>query len=122
MVSLSIENFYNSTNLVDKRSLLHYEIFYKAAPSRKSPVGYRFIWDMAGPEGHRLITCSIFRQFRNVSMFDGKDACSKDIWDLKVLGAGPRDGNLASKGAFLLYLHPWTQYAVYVEAITIKSK
>ena len=58
-------------------------------------------------------------------MFDGKDACSKDIWDFKELAVSPydRQGNLSEfQKALLFPLQPWTQYAVYVEAVTIKSK
>merc|ERR1719187_1135971 len=50
-IYFNFEDFYHSDNLSDKRSLLRYDVFYKEAP------------------------------FKNVSIFDGKDACSKDTWE-----------------------------------------
>ena len=80
---------------------------------------------------------------RNVSIFDGQDACSKGTWEKIEIPAtdgskdvAPAERNISEseavapaeadkppkRSSYLSSLKPWTQYAFYVEAVTIKSK
>ena len=58
---------------------------------------------------------------RNVSIFDGQDACSKGTWEKIEIPATDPD-KPPKRSSYLPNLKPWTQYAFYVEAVTIKSK
>lgn len=60
---------------------------------------------------------------RNVTMFDGRDACSSDGWQVDDIGAGqiPNKPN----GTFPVLigrLQPYTQYAYYLRTYTVASE
>ncbi|KAL4228229.1 hypothetical protein ACF0H5_013662 [Mactra antiquata] len=55
---------------------------------------------------------------KNVSIFQGRDACSDDLWKSK----DPCTGEKCTPSLnYILGLRPWTQYAVYVRAMTISK-
>lgn len=57
---------------------------------------------------------------KNVSIYQGRDACSDDLW--KTVEVPPdRDPNATVIHAFITSLKPWTQYAVYVQTLTISK-
>ncbi|KAK8757577.1 hypothetical protein V5799_004791 [Amblyomma americanum] len=68
----------------DRRSLLGYVIYYREA------------------------------QFQNVTIYDGRDACKRDVWKMV-------DANQGVDLQLIAHLKPATQYAVYVKAYTIPS-
>ncbi|KAK3098802.1 hypothetical protein FSP39_023260 [Pinctada imbricata] len=58
--------------------------------------------------------------FKNVSIYDGRDACSEDIWSTKdVLNKSDREEEFVSN--LIVSLKPWTQYAVYIQTYTTSS-
>nr|UTM63729.1 Insulin-like receptor [Riptortus pedestris] len=70
--------------------------------------------------------------YRNVTMYDGRDACGGDGWRVDDVSASEvpiRDGNKTSGGEethelnhILTRLTPFTQYAFYVKTYTIASE
>ena len=76
--------------LGDKRAIISYVIKYKEAP------------------------------FQNVSMFEGRDACSDDIWKTRDMLNTPNK-NSSCITSLLVQLRPWTQYAVFVKTYTTSN-
>lgn len=58
--------------------------------------------------------------FRNVSMFEGRDACGGDAWTLEDIQDPNR--NSTSVIHILTHLKPYTQYAYYVRTYTVASE
>lgn len=58
-----------------------------------------------------------FRPFKNVTEYDGQDACGSNSWNMVDVDLPP---NKEGEPGILLHgLKPWTQYAVYVKAVTL---
>lgn len=74
----------------DIRSLLGYVVYYMPAP------------------------------YRNVSLYDGRDACGGDGW--KVEDVQNASSNNSVIDVFLSHLRPYTQYAYYIKTYTIASE
>nr|WEY17517.1 insulin-like growth factor 1 receptor [Anadara broughtonii] len=74
------------------------------------------------PDNRKLLSYVIYYKeapTKDVSIYDGRDACSENVWQTKdVL-------NNSEKPEFfitiIVNLHPWTQYAVYVQTYTTAS-
>ncbi|XP_076101459.1 insulin-like peptide receptor isoform X2 [Mytilus galloprovincialis] len=75
----------------DTRALISYVIKYKEAP------------------------------FQNVSIFEGRDACSDDIWKTRDILNKNTMKNSKTIPALLVQLRPWTQYAVFVQTYMTSS-
>lgn len=58
-----------------------------------------------------------FRPFKNVTEYDGQDACGSNSWNMVDVDLPPNKD--AEPGILLHGLKPWTQYAVYVKAVTL---
>lgn len=57
------------------------------------------------------------RPFKNVTEYDGQDACGSNSWNMVDVDLPP---NKEGEPGILLHgLKPWTQYAVYVKAVTL---
>ncbi|XP_052100450.1 insulin-like peptide receptor isoform X1 [Mytilus californianus] len=75
----------------DTRALISYVIKYKEAP------------------------------FQNVSIFEGRDACSDDSWKTRDILNKNTMKNSKTIPALLVQLRPWTQYAVFVQTYMTSS-
>ncbi|XP_059620313.1 insulin-like receptor isoform X2 [Phlebotomus argentipes] len=58
--------------------------------------------------------------FKNVSLYDGRDACGSDGW--KVDDVGRDSGRQSSISYLLPRLEPYTQYAYYVKTYTVATE
>lgn len=63
----------------------------------------------------------LFRPTRNVSMYDGRDACNSDGWEVKEVSVDDQSINSTHVEYLLMGLKPFTDYAVYVKTYTIRS-
>lgn len=59
------------------------------------------------------------RPFQNVSEYVGQDACGAQSWN--VLDVELPLSSEQAPGVALLNLRPWTQYAIFVRAITLTT-
>ena len=57
------------------------------------------------------------RPFQNITEFDGQDGCGSNSWNMLDVEA-PQDAN-RDPGVQLHPLKPWTQYAIFIKAITL---
>lgn len=57
------------------------------------------------------------RPFKNVTEYDGQDACGSNSWNMVDVDLPPNKD--VEPGILLQGLKPWTQYAVYVKAVTL---
>lgn len=57
------------------------------------------------------------RPFKNVTEYDGQDACGSNSWNMVDVDLPPNKD--VEPGILLHGLKPWTQYAVYVKAVTL---
>ncbi|XP_031443012.1 insulin-like growth factor 1 receptor isoform X2 [Clupea harengus] len=55
--------------------------------------------------------------FQNITEFDGQDGCGSNSWNMLDVEA-PQDAN-RDPGVQLHPLKPWTQYAIFIKAITL---
>jgi hypothetical protein len=61
--------------------------------------------------------------YQNVTIFDGRDACSTNVWKVDDFEAGvENDNNDTTLMHIITYLKPYTQYALYVKTYTIASE
>lgn len=58
--------------------------------------------------------------FRNVTMFEGRDACGGDAWTLEDILDSNRNESTVTH--ILTHLKPYTQYAYYVRTYTVASE
>lgn len=57
------------------------------------------------------------RPYKNVTEYDGQDACGSNSWNMVDVDLPPNKD--VEPGILLQGLKPWTQYAVYVKAVTL---
>ncbi|KAM3610116.1 uncharacterized protein V6R79_025621 [Siganus canaliculatus] len=77
-------------------------------------------WENYRPPGQDLISFIVYYKespFQNITEFDGQDGCGSNSW-LMVDVDFPQDN--AGPSASLQHLKPWTQYAIFVKAITLQ--
>lgn len=56
--------------------------------------------------------------FQNITEFDGQDGCGSNSWNMVDVDL-PQDKNTDPR-VLLKHLKPWTQYAIFVRAITLQ--
>lgn len=61
--------------------------------------------------------CLSFRPHKNVTEYDGQDACGSNSWNMVDVDLPPDKDT--EPGILLQGLKPWTQYAIYVKAVTL---
>ncbi|XP_018333468.1 insulin-like receptor [Agrilus planipennis] len=66
------------------------------------------------------IVYSMEAPYKNVTLYDGRDACGEDGW--RVDDVGTQDGNDGYIKHSLVGLKPFTQYAYYVKTYTIATE
>ncbi|XP_076880952.1 insulin-like growth factor 1b receptor isoform X2 [Brachyhypopomus gauderio] len=78
-------------------------------------------WERYRPPDYRdLVSFVVYYKetpFQNITEFDGQDGCGSNSW-MTVDVDLPQDRN-KNPGVFLSGLKPWTQYAVFVKAVTL---
>ncbi|NXL68134.1 INSRR protein, partial [Chordeiles acutipennis] len=80
-------------------------------------------WERYRPPEYRdLLSFIVYYKespFQNVSEYVGQDACGAQSWN--VLDVEPPLSSEQAPGVALLNLRPWTQYAIFVRAITLTT-
>uniref|UniRef100_A0A452VNF3 Tyrosine-protein kinase receptor n=1 Tax=Ursus maritimus TaxID=29073 RepID=A0A452VNF3_URSMA len=78
-------------------------------------------WHRYRPPDYRdLISFTVYYKeapFKNVTEYDGQDACGSNSWNMVDVDLPPNKD--VDPGILLQGLKPWTQYAVYVKAVTL---
>lgn len=71
------------------------------------------------PSAQWLTRCVSSRPYRNVTEFDGQDACGSNSWviaDVEPPSRPTTDGKKTENPGYLIRpLKPWTQYAIMVK-------
>lgn len=62
--------------------------------------------------------CAFTSAFQNITEFDGRDGCGSNSWHMVDVDL-PQDKNI-DPNVTLQHLKPWTQYAIFVKAITLQ--
>lgn len=57
------------------------------------------------------------RPFQNITEYEGQDGCGSNSWNM--VDVELRQDKDSDPGVLLSNLKPWTQYAVFVKAITL---
>ncbi|KAM8890940.1 insulin-like growth factor 1a receptor [Spinachia spinachia] len=82
----------------------------------------RLTWERYRPPDYRdLISFIVYYKespFKNITEFDGQDGCGSNSWHMVDVDF-PQDRNDDPKVS-LQQLKPWTQYAIFVKAITLQ--
>ncbi|KAE8618313.1 hypothetical protein XENTR_v10009352 [Xenopus tropicalis] len=81
----------------------------------------KFTWERYRPPDYRdLISFTVYYKealFHNVTEYDGQDACGSNSWNMVDVDLPA--SKESDPGILLQGLKPWTQYAIYVKAITL---
>uniref|UniRef100_A0AAY4BLE4 Tyrosine-protein kinase receptor n=1 Tax=Denticeps clupeoides TaxID=299321 RepID=A0AAY4BLE4_9TELE len=81
----------------------------------------KLIWERYRPPDYRdLLSFTVYYKeapFQNITEFDGQDGCGSDSWHM--VDVDPPKDKEAYPGVMLSRLKPWTQYAIFVKAITL---
>ncbi|KAI4791264.1 hypothetical protein KUCAC02_034110, partial [Chaenocephalus aceratus] len=89
----------------------------------------KLTWQRYPPHGlqrphqlHRVLQGGVsspdVRPFQNITEFEGQDGCGSNSWNMVDVELRPDKDS--DPGVLLAALKPWTQYAVFVKAITLK--
>ncbi|KAH0620064.1 hypothetical protein JD844_014615 [Phrynosoma platyrhinos] len=78
-------------------------------------------WEQYRPKDYRdLISFTVYYKeapFKNVTEYDGQDACGSNSWNMVDVDLPSNKED--NPGILLQPLKPWTQYAIYVKAVTL---
>ncbi|KAG9340757.1 hypothetical protein JZ751_020349 [Albula glossodonta] len=81
----------------------------------------KLTWERYRPPDYRdLISFIVYYKeapFQNITEFDGQDGCGSNSWNMVDVDL-PQDKD-QDPGVLLSPLKPWTQYAIFVKAITL---
>uniref|UniRef100_A0A8C1I659 Insulin-like growth factor 1 receptor n=1 Tax=Cyprinus carpio TaxID=7962 RepID=A0A8C1I659_CYPCA len=81
----------------------------------------KLTWERYRPPDYRdLISFIVYYKeapFQNITEFDGQDGCGSNSWNMVDVDL-PQDKS-ADPGVLLSPLKPWTQYAIFVKAVTL---
>ncbi|XP_078138968.1 insulin-like growth factor 1a receptor [Centroberyx gerrardi] len=82
----------------------------------------KLTWERYRPPDYRdLISFIVYYKespFQNITEFDGQDGCGTNSWNMVDVDL-PQDKNTDPR-VLLKHLKPWTQYAIFVKAITLQ--
>uniref|UniRef100_A0A673C765 Tyrosine-protein kinase receptor n=1 Tax=Sphaeramia orbicularis TaxID=375764 RepID=A0A673C765_9TELE len=82
----------------------------------------RLSWERYQPQDYAdLVSFIVYYKeapFQNITEFDGQDGCGSNSWHMVDVDL-PQDPNTDPK-ITLHHLKPWTQYAIFVKAITLQ--
>uniref|UniRef100_A0A672MR32 Insulin-like growth factor 1 receptor n=1 Tax=Sinocyclocheilus grahami TaxID=75366 RepID=A0A672MR32_SINGR len=81
----------------------------------------KLTWERYRPPDYRdLISFIVYYKeapFQNITEFDGQDGCGSNSWNMVDVDL-PQEKS-ADPGVLLSPLKPWTQYAIFVKAVTL---
>ncbi|GCC16461.1 hypothetical protein chiPu_0021377 [Chiloscyllium punctatum] len=80
-------------------------------------------WERYRPPDYRdLISFIVYYKeapFQNLTEYDGQDACGSNSWSM--VDVDLPQSKTQEPGVYLTNLKPWTQYAIFVKAITLAT-
>lgn len=101
----------------DYRDLISFIVYFKEAYVFLSVAPGRLAAAERG-SAHPLTTDLLFpRPFQNITEYEGQDGCGSNSWTM--VDVELRQDRDSDPGVLLSGLKPWTQYAVFVKAITL---
>lgn len=109
MLLIKFDNF--KIHMEDPRSLLGYLIYYREAYVALIKFNFSIL----------LISLNLFREHRNVTVFDGQDACSNNEWTVVEFDTMKDDDGQDYHEHVIAELKPYTQYALYIKTYTIDT-
>ncbi|XDV28919.1 hypothetical protein PO909_032112 [Leuciscus waleckii] len=81
----------------------------------------KLTWERYRPPDYRdLISFIVYYKeapFQNITEFDGQDGCGSNSWNMVDVDLPPEKST--DPGVLLTPLKPWTQYAIFVKAVTL---
>ncbi|RXN38562.1 insulin-like growth factor 1 receptor [Labeo rohita] len=81
----------------------------------------KLTWDRFRPPNSRdLVSFIVYYKeapFQNLTEFDGQDGCGSDSWNMVDVDLS--EDQTQNPGVTLSMLKPWTQYAIFVKAVTL---
>ncbi|XP_068612827.1 insulin-like growth factor 1 receptor [Brachionichthys hirsutus] len=93
----------------------------KFKSNRTSSTRIKLTWQRYHPPDYRdLISFILYYKeapFQNITEFEGQDGCGSNSWNMVDVELGAEKDS--DPGVLLTALKPWTQYAVFVKAITL---
>uniref|UniRef100_A0A8C9W9Q8 Tyrosine-protein kinase receptor n=1 Tax=Scleropages formosus TaxID=113540 RepID=A0A8C9W9Q8_SCLFO len=103
----------------DRASCESHIIKFKANSTSSNRI--KLTWERYRPPDYRdLISFIVYYKeapFQNITEFDGQDGCGSNSWNMVDVEL-PKDKD-SDPGVLLSPLKPWTQYAIFVKAITL---
>ncbi|KAG7521570.1 insulin-like growth factor 1 receptor [Solea senegalensis] len=78
-------------------------------------------WERYHPNNRDLISFIVYYKespFQNITEFDGQDGCGSNSWHMVDVDL-PQDKN-SDPEVSLPHLKPWTQYGIFVKAVTLQ--
>ncbi|KAM4747534.1 insulin-like growth factor 1 receptor [Rhinophrynus dorsalis] len=103
----------------DRASCESHVLNFVSNSTRKNRI--MLTWERYRPPDYRdLISFTVYYKeapFSNVTEYDGQDACGSNSWNMVDVDLPPSKEK--NPGILLQGLKPWTQYAIYVKAITL---
>ncbi|TRY66414.1 hypothetical protein DNTS_003373 [Danionella cerebrum] len=103
----------------ERASCESYILKFKSNHTQSSRI--KLTWERYRPPDYRdLISFIVYYKeapFQNITEFDGQDGCGSNSWNMVDVDL-PQE-KTQDPGVFLSPLKPWTQYAVFVKAVTL---
>ncbi|XP_023669780.2 insulin-like growth factor 1b receptor [Paramormyrops kingsleyae] len=103
----------------DRASCESHIIKFKSNSTSSNKI--KLTWERYRPPDYRdLISFIIYYKeapFQNITEFDGQDGCGSNSWNMVDVEL-PKEKDV-DPGVLLSPLKPWTQYAIFVKAITL---
>uniref|UniRef100_A0A8C2GSZ4 Insulin-like growth factor 1 receptor n=1 Tax=Cyprinus carpio TaxID=7962 RepID=A0A8C2GSZ4_CYPCA len=103
----------------ERASCKSYILKFKSNHTQSTRI--KLTWERYRPPDYRdLISFIVYYKeapFQNITEFDGQDGCGSNSWNMVDVDL-PQDKS-ADPGVLLSPLKPWTQYAIFVKAVTL---
>ncbi|KAJ8417407.1 hypothetical protein AAFF_G00286340 [Aldrovandia affinis] len=103
----------------DRASCESHILKFKSNSTMSSRI--KLTWERYRPLDYRdLISFIVYYKeapFQNITEFDGQDGCGSNSWNMVDVDLPP--DKEVDPGVMLSQLRPWTQYAIFVKAITL---
>ncbi|KAM8974756.1 insulin-like growth factor 1 receptor [Pelodytes ibericus] len=109
----------NSRTNGDRASCASHDLTFISNNTSKNRI--MLTWERYRPPDYRdLISFTVYYKeapFANVTEYDGQDACGSNSWNMADVDLP--SSKEKNPGILLQPLKPWTQYAIYVKALTL---
>uniref|UniRef100_A0A8C2AS61 Insulin-like growth factor 1 receptor n=1 Tax=Cyprinus carpio TaxID=7962 RepID=A0A8C2AS61_CYPCA len=103
----------------ERASCKSYILKFKSNHTQSTRI--KLTWERYRPPDYRdLISFIVYYKeapFQNITEFDGQDGCGSNSWNMVDVDL-PQDKS-TDPGVLLSSLKPWTQYAIFVKAVTL---